>query len=56
MIVEHARALPSTPGMKPTRRDTQEPKKRSQRYVLPGSIHSAQDSQLVAPRPADELG
>jgi hypothetical protein len=34
--------------MKPTRRDTQEPQERSQREVLAGPIHGAQDSQLVA--------
>ena len=48
MIVEHTRALPAAPGMKPTRRDPQEPQERSHREVLAGPIHGAQDSQLVA--------
>ena len=34
LIVEHTRTLAAAPGMKPTRRDTQEPRERSQREVL----------------------
>src|SRR5215472_12094430 len=48
LIIEHTRGPLAAPGMKPTRRDTQEPQERSQREVLAGPIHSAQDSQLVA--------
>src|ERR1700736_5436613 len=48
LIIERTRALPPAPGMEPTRRHSQEPQDRSQREVLAGPIHGAQDPHLGA--------
>jgi hypothetical protein len=45
-IVKRTIGLPSAPGMKPTRRDTQEPEDHSQRKTRARTIDGAQNPQL----------
>jgi len=47
LIIKHTGALPAL-SVKPTRRHAQEPEDRSQREVLAGPVHGAQDPQLSA--------
>ena len=48
LIVKRTRVLQPSPGMEPTRRQSQEPQERPQRHTLAGPIHGAQDPDLGA--------
>jgi len=48
LIVKHTRMLQPSPGMEPTRRQTQEPQERPQRNKFSGAIHGAQNPGLGA--------
>ena len=43
LVVKRTRVLPPSPGVEPTRRQTQEPKDRAQRETLVRSLHGAED-------------
>src|SRR5436305_1624221 len=47
-IVKRTRVLQPSPRMEPTRRQSQEPQDRPQRYLLAGKFHGAQDPDLGA--------
>jgi len=46
LIVTRTRVLPPSPGMEPTRRQSQEPQERPQRNTLSGTIDGAQNPGL----------
>ena len=48
LIVKRTRVLQPSPCMEPTRRQSQKPQDRSQRHILAGTIHGAQDPDLGA--------
>jgi hypothetical protein len=48
LIVESTRVLQASPGMEPTRRQSQEPQERPQRHTRTGPIHGSQDPNLGA--------
>jgi hypothetical protein len=48
LIVKCTRVLQASPGMEPTRGQSQEPQERRQWNILTGTIHGSQDPDLVA--------